>query len=264
MWEFTAGLREFSPEDLRVMQGTYDAAVLELDGLFGQLLDSLAAHGDLGNTVVILTSDHGELLGEKHMLDHQFSLHGALTKVPLVIRFPDRFEPGREPRPVSTLDLYPTVLELASIDVPEGGPGRSTQSLLRPKETRPRLSEYTAANTKTLRVLIDNHPGFDVRPFERQLRALQDGDSKFVWSSDGRHELYDLDRDPDELNDRAEGDPAAAQQMQKRLDAFLADLGGLGLQRDEAPMPSQEHREMLESLGYGVSGESENDDRPKD
>lgn len=263
MWEFTAGLREFSAEDLRVMQGTYDAALLELDGLFAQLLTSLAAHGDLDNTVVILTSDHGELLGEKHMLDHQFSLHGALTNVPLVIRFPDRFAPGRETRPVSTRDLYPTVLELASIEVPGGGSERSSQSLLRPRERRARLSEYTAANTKTLRVLVDKHPGFDIEPFERQLRALRDGDSKFIWSSDGRHELYDLARDPGEVHDRAEGDPASTQRMQERLDAFLAHLDGLGFQRDEAPVPSQEHREMLESLGYGVSGESENHDRPK-
>ena len=139
--------------------------------------------------------------------------------------------------------------------------GRPARSLLRPEEDRSRLSEYTAANTKTLRVLVDKHPGFDIEPFERRLRALREGDSKFIWSSDGRHELYDLARDPGELHDRAAGNPEASRQMQGRLDAFLGQLEGLERQRGDAPMPSLEHREMLESLGYGVSGESESDDQ---
>ena len=259
MWEFTTGLRDFSPEELRAMQGTYDAAVLELDELFSQLLGSLAAKGDLENTVVILTADHGELLGENHMLDHQFSLHRALVNVPLVIHFPSRFPPGREARPVSNMDLYPTILELASAGVSDGGPARSAQSLLRPADSRARLSEYTAANTKTLRVLAEKHPDFDVVPYERSLRALYAGDSKFVWSSDGRHELYDLAVDPGESDDRALREPRKVEQMHDRLAAFMSNLGGSDREPGEAPMPSKAHREMLESLGYGDSGELEND-----
>lgn len=262
MWEFTTGLREFSPEDLRAMQGTYDAAILELDELFGELLDSLEALGEMENTVVILTADHGELLGENHMLDHQFSLHGALTRVPLVVHFPEKFVPGRERLPVSNLDLHPTVLELASVE-PGAGAGRSAESLLRPKQVRSRLSEYTAANTKTLRVLVENHPGFDVEPYRRTLRALHEGESKFVWSSDGRHELYDLAGDPGERTDQAMSHPGKRKQMQARLETFLAELSAVERSPEKVPMPSKAHREMLESLGYGDSeGSEEGNDAP--
>ena len=152
-------------------------------------------------------------------------------------------------------------MELASVEVPDDLRGRPARSLLRPEDSRTRLSEYTAANTKTLRVLVDKHPDFDIEPFERELRALREGDAKFIWSSDGRHELYDLARDPGENDDRAAGDPVEARQMQERLEDFLARLGGMERARDEAPMPSREHQEMLESLGYGVSGDSETHDR---
>jgi arylsulfatase A-like enzyme len=99
-WEYTFGLRELPPEQIQAKGATYDATLTELDELFYDLLQSLEAGGYLENTVVVLTADHGEQLGEHHMFDHQYSLFDTVLRVPLVISDPSRFEPGRDPRPV--------------------------------------------------------------------------------------------------------------------------------------------------------------------
>jgi arylsulfatase A-like enzyme len=68
-WAYCFGLYEYDPRDLEVLRGIYDAALLELDGLFAGLMRTLDERGLTGETVVILTADHGEHLGEHHLLD---------------------------------------------------------------------------------------------------------------------------------------------------------------------------------------------------
>ena len=106
MWEYTFGLREYSDDEIRLTRATYDATLLELDELLRDLLEALRETGHLDDTVVILTSDHGEQLGEHHMLDHQYSVYQTLLRVPLIVRAPGRLAagpgaaPGDELRPV--------------------------------------------------------------------------------------------------------------------------------------------------------------------
>ncbi|MFP6562984.1 MAG: sulfatase-like hydrolase/transferase [Myxococcota bacterium] len=249
MWEYTTGLRDLDARDLRAIQGTYDAAILELDGLFADLLDSLEAHGDLENTMVILTADHGELLGENHMLDHQFSLHGALVRIPLVIHFPARFEPGVETRPVSNMDLYPTLLEVAGVEA--GASNSKAVSLLNPPPQRARLAEYTAANLRTLRTLAEVHPEFDPAPFGRTLKALYVEGWKLLRSSEGEFELFDLEADPSEEVDVFARETERGRVLQQRLEALVVELGSAPTRSPEGLLaPTAEKREMLESLGY--------------
>lgn len=256
VWEYTTGLREFSPKELEIMAGTYDAAILELDELFGELLATLSNQGDLDNTVVILTADHGELLGENHMLDHQYSLHEALVRIPLVISYPERLRPGREQRPVSNLDLHPTVLEIAGVVAKPSGSPSLARSLLQPgnpSSSISRVSEYSAANTKPLQGLARSHPEFDLAPFERTLRALYEGDWKYVWASDGKHELYDLARDPREQDDLASNNVAQLRELGTHLDTLMSEVAAGSRPKLGVPTPSLAQREMLKSLGYEES-----------
>jgi arylsulfatase A-like enzyme len=70
VWSYTFGLLEYSEEELEILRATYDAALAELDGLLQELVTTLEERGDLENTIVVLVSDHGEQLGDHHMLDH--------------------------------------------------------------------------------------------------------------------------------------------------------------------------------------------------
>ncbi len=260
MWEYTFGLREYSEEDLSLTRATYDATLRELDDLFAELLEALAQGGHLDDTIVILTSDHGEHLGEQHMLDHQYSLYQPLLRVPLVIHQPGRIEPGRDPRPVVNFDVFPTLLELVGLAAPEGS-GSQAVSLLSPREDRTRLAEDPASSQVAIEQVLAAHPGWDPSPFQRRLRALIDARYKYIWASDGRHELFDLAADPLEtrnlLASRSEVTNALADELARRYAALRHCIVSNDSAQPHAHTPTE--RDMLEALGYLA----EDDDRKR-
>ena len=171
MWEYTFGLRDYTDAELELTRATYDAALLELDELLRDLLGALDDAGYLDDTVVIVSSDHGEHLGEAHMLDHQYSLHQVLLHVPLVVYAPKRMAAGHETRPVATFDLFPSVLELTGVAAPAGLRSRAV-SLLTPQPERRRVAESPATSFVGIAQVKRIHPDFDPTPFQRSLRSL--------------------------------------------------------------------------------------------
>lgn len=254
MWEYTFGLRDYTRAELATTRATYDAALRQLDDLFADLLAALDERGFLEDTVVVLTSDHGELLGEHHMLDHQYALHEPLLRVPLVIHAPGRVEPGREERPVSTLDLFPTLLGLLGLSAPDDGTARD---LLAPDPERRRIAEDPSGARVGLAQVLAAHPGWDPSRFRRSQRALLDGGWKYLWTSDGRDALYDLRADPGELRDRSAEDPERAAQLRAALEAELSALSRCAPTGERGPELSPEEASLLRELGYVAPEERE-------
>jgi len=252
VWTFTTGVAELSEDEIEIARRVYDAAIAELDELFRDLLVELEQRDLLDDTLVILTSDHGELLGEHHMWNHQYALYEELLHVPLILHGPGHVTPGRDPRPVMNLDLFRTVLELAGSEVP--GPGARGVSLLAPVASRVRLSEYTHPAGLFLELVKRKHPEFDEALFDRSLRALRSGGLKYIWASDGRHELYDLGRDPGEGDDLAAARRAQAERLGEELHR-LTEAGAAAKGTAEAAQFDAQTRVMLEALGYAADGE---------
>jgi arylsulfatase A-like enzyme len=253
MWAYTFGLKEYTEEELEIMAATYDATLAELDDLFQSLVTTLEARGELDNTVILLTGDHGEHLGEHHMLDHQFSLYNPLVRVPMVLWAPGRVEPGRDGRPVANFDAFPTVLELAGVDLPEGLQ-TTTVSLLSPQEDRPLLSELPATFTEPFLPVAESYPEFDPNRWKRRLRAFQYGDYKLIWSDTGDHELYDISSDRLEVNDLFESDPERAQALLAELDRFVALMQDPAEHSGTRGSVDPKYLQMLRDLGYVSDG----------
>jgi arylsulfatase A-like enzyme len=256
MWTYTFGLAEYSELDLELMARTYDATLTELDDLFAHLLESLEARGHLENTVIILTADHGEHLGEQHMLDHQYSLYAPAINVPLAIRYPARIEPGRDARPVMNFDIFPTVLDLAAVELPANLVTHS-RTLLDPAATRVRISEYPAVFKGPQHEVQGKNPGWDPAPFARRLRTFHEHPYKLIWGEDGRHELYDVVRDPLEQQDLVGQRPRLAKRMVESLDSYMAGLSTEVHKRTVPPKLSLQQREMLKGLGYVLDDDGE-------
>ncbi len=256
MWSYTFGLFDYSEEELELMSRTYDATLVELDDLFAHLLGSLEARGYLKNTAVILTSDHGEHLGEQHMLDHQYSLYAPVINVPLAIHYPARIEPGRDARPVMNFDIFPTILDLAGLEPPAGLVTRS-RSLLEPAAERIRVAEYPAVFEKPQRAVRKKHPAWDPAPYARRLRAYHERSYKLIWGEDGRHELYELASDPLEERDLVDDRPELAKHMTESLDRYMAELDVEHRERSAPPELPTEQREMLRGLGYVLDEDTE-------
>lgn len=257
MWSYVFGLRDYTPKQLKIMSSTYDATLTELDLLFSNLLTSLEEQGVLDNTVIILTADHGEHLGEHHMLDHQYSLYRPLINVPLVIHYPKRFAAGRDTNPVMNFDLFPTVLELAGVDSKiDGNRESSAKSLLHPDPNRQRMSQYPSVFTDPIPAVQKHFPNWDPTPFRNLLYALQEGRYKILCGKPSGPELYDVEIDPGEIMDQTKYDPDRVAAMSQSLHDFLSATHAYQGSDAEAAELSPEHRQRLEALGYLIGDEA--------
>jgi arylsulfatase A-like enzyme len=252
---FNFRLKEFPAEKIETIRTLYDASILELDDHFHRLLQRLEELERLDNAVVILTSDHGEHLGDHHMFDHQLSVYESLMRVPLVIWSPGRVTPGRDRRPVMLQDLFPTILELAGVE-PPSGPYSEAVSLLTPLEQRSRIGECPAPPADPYSSVKRVAPDFDPSPWNRTLRAFYEGRYKLIWGSDGRHELYDIVADPEETRGLHQQQPETVSRLAAELETRIQKLKR-AVDTQPAPRLSPEQLSRLEALGYvGGSDES--------
>ncbi len=222
--KFVAGQLELDADARQMMVDYYDGEISFLDGYIGRLLDELEADGHLENTLIVIVSDHGEHLTDHGLMGHGMSMYESLLHVPLILYHPKHFAGGqRVSQMVQTTDLFPTVLEMLGLDrksVPNHLLGRPLQPDLVQANPRPfAVTEYLAPNLRRFKRVC---PGFDTTPFDRKLRALRRSDGKkLIWASNGKHELYDLTRDPDELDNLASKNPALLQEMLSQLENGL-------------------------------------------
>ena len=107
-----------TPEAIEYLKAAYLAEVAWTDHLIGRLFDRLEDRGLLDDSLVILTADHGELLGEGGYVSHGARLDPELVEIPMIVRWPGQTEGGRDGRLVSLVDLFPTVLAAAGIEAP--------------------------------------------------------------------------------------------------------------------------------------------------
>jgi arylsulfatase A-like enzyme len=161
--------------------------------------------------------------------------------------------------PVSNFDVFPTLLELAGIEPPPGLDSKAV-SLLDPIPDRWRLAEYPSDFEKPLRNVGGSYPEWDPTPFRRRLTGLFDEEYKLIWSSDGRHELYHLGRDPDELDDLAAAEPEKLVEMLGRLGEVLTTLELIDNPGAPKPELPEEQKQRLEALGYFGDDEDSEDD----
>ena len=174
---------EITPDDVRRARRAYFGAISYLDHRIGRLLEALERFDRLGNTVIVLTSDHGDLLGERGLWYKMHFFEWAV-RVPLIVRAPS-LRPRRVMPPVSLLDLAPTLIELGGGTAAPGalGEGVSLVPWLHGTDgsVRPVLAEYTAEGALA------------------PILMVLDGDLKLIWSEADPPLLYDLAGDPDEL-----------------------------------------------------------------
>jgi arylsulfatase A-like enzyme len=148
-------------------------------------------------------------------------------------------------------DAFPTVLELAGVSLPQS-PRTRAASLLAPMDGRLRFAEEPEHSRVAIRRVQERHPHWDPSPFQRRLRTLVDADTKYVWGSDGRHALYDLEQDPWETRNLLESRPGLAQALEEQLAGYYATLAHCTPpgHADEMEGTTPEERRMLRALGY--------------
>ncbi len=185
----------------------YAGEVAYVDSLLGKLLDFLDSHGLSDSTVVIVTADHGESLGEHGESTHSFFLYQSTLHVPLLIRAPSLPGGRRVSSLVRIIDVAPTALEILGVPAPASIEGVSFLSAT--GEVRDRDVE-AYAETFVPRL---NH-GWS------ELRSLRRRNWKLILAP--RSELYDLDSDPLEARNRIQEERGPADALREKLDELVA------------------------------------------
>ena len=203
---------------LAILTSLYDGEIAYVDAMLGKLFTALRERRLLDDTIVVVTSDHGEHLGEHHLLEHKFSIYEPLLRVPLILRAPGRVAAGaRIATPVALAGLFGTILDLTGV-------GRGTSGAL-PARDVPGVAPVPVVSEMEfprifLEVMRNRFPGWDTRKFERSLTALRRGNYKLIAGSDGSAALFDLATDPGEENDLAASRPALVAELQGLLADF--------------------------------------------
>jgi arylsulfatase A-like enzyme len=199
-------------EQARGAVGRYEAALRYLDSHIGHLLQELEADGVLDNTVVIITSDHGEEFGEHGLRWHGHSLYLPALHVPLVISWPRGVPAGvRVGREVTLQDVAATVLDLTSRRgvsrvAPQSGSSEPGTGQLVPGHSLARFWEANAAAgrvTPVISTLQLDRNGVERWSGSRRLASVVLDGQHYIRYERGIEELYDLGTDPGETRDLA-------------------------------------------------------------
>jgi arylsulfatase A-like enzyme len=208
----------------------YDAEILYMDEQVGRLLRELRERGLYENTLVIVTADHGELLGDYGTWGHERYLWEPLVRVPLVVKPAGPRRSGRRERmPTSVVDILPLVLGAVGLDPPAG-----LQGYARRPASEPLLAEVSPMSA---------------RGATGHWRALWRGSVKAMSNSLGESYLFDLEQDPGESENLAARDPAGAERSLAEL-ARAFDALPEAAEPEAATAVDPEALEALRELGY--------------
>jgi arylsulfatase A-like enzyme len=227
------GTVEPTPELGRDLRDLYDGEVAANDASFGRLLDELETRGELENTVIIFTSDHGEAFGEHGNWTHGLDLANEVLSIPLVLRLPGGAGAGqRVPTTVQHIDLLPTILGLCGVDPPRNLTGEQLVD---------RSGAVRVRDGRTIYAYLDY--------WGRTGASAQAGGWKLIQPMTpefgSKTVLFDRTDDRVEEHDVAEQRPVRAGWLLARLTGAL-QIEGAGV----AAEVDADTRAQLEALGY--------------
>jgi len=235
--------------DLRHILALYDGEILFVDDYIGQVIRELKRNGFEENTLVVVTSDHGDEFFEHRGKGHGHTLFDEVIKVPLIMRLPGRIPPGsRVESQVRQVDIMPTILGLVGRpELAKGSDGLDLTAWLVTGEEPPR-------RTATSRLLHANGEYVSIRTNASKLLVHRSGTTEEVT-------LFDLKTDPAEKNPVFRGRQEAqafetAGEFTELWRALMASSGAderrtnASRGRGSEPVLSEELREQLRSLGY--------------
>jgi arylsulfatase A-like enzyme len=233
------------------MRALYEGDISYLDEKLGDMLNFLRNANVLDNTLLILTSDHGENFGEHDLIEHQFCLYNSLLHVPLILRYPPKMRPGtRQDQAVSTASLFLTIADLLNIAESREFKNAEIYSLLNFPLDSPVYAEYENPKGMLSGVIGDEAPAdFNFSQFDRALRCIYVSENKFIWASDGRFELYSVKNDWGENQNLLNPQDGEIEPFNGLLWSWHKNLWRPEFLRDDKKA-SKEAVEALKALGY--------------
>ncbi|MCC6456192.1 MAG: sulfatase [Caldilineaceae bacterium] len=230
---FNSGRRQVSDLHREIWQTLYNAALIHVDREVGRFLKAIPQRQ---NSVIAITADHGEMLGEyRDIVGHTLTLHDNITHVPLIVHHPHYPAGLQVERVVQNLDLYASVLEWAAVPT-EFVPSVQLQ--------RPSLSQAVANAQQRggyafaeedytdsydlLAGLRGANPSMNPKQYPQRQVSIRSATHKYVWCNDRSSEFYNLEADPGERNNLVNtndaGEKTILRELQDALSSWQSSL----------------------------------------
>ncbi len=223
----------------RFRDDLYAGEIAYVDDCIGKVVAKLKSRGWYDSTLLIITSDHGEMLEEHNEHSHGYFIYESAIKVPLIIKEPGQKRSRKIAETVGLIDVMPTVLSYAGIKTPAVVQGEDLSCYGgREQETAGQRSIYCESL-------------FSTRYFCNPLLGVVSGSWKYIETT--RPELYDVGIDRGETNNLVEQEPQRAKEMRSRLKILLAN-SARAAQQSGRRKQSVADQVRLESLGYVGGG----------
>lgn len=224
------GSTKATPECLAHLFNLYDGNLRAADDAVGTILEALRSRPRWRNTVVLVTSDHGEAFLEHGRMTHNSTLYSEMLHVPFVLRMPPGFDISKidTQRLVTLADIAPTLLSAAGLNLPHSA---DSANLLAPNQFNG--DRFMVARTTTSRPLLG-------------LRTLK---WSLMLNGTGAGALYDLSTDPEELDNLSARQPARYIGLGRVLTHRIGMPPRIVISTESAPITDDE-RSLLETLGY--------------
>jgi arylsulfatase A-like enzyme len=231
--------RPFPHEKVTLLTNQYDTAIRYLDAILEDLIGALEEMGLYDDTMIVITSDHGEFLGERDLIDHGRDVYEGVLWVPLIIKYPGQRVGKVDDSLVTGADIPHLILQRF------------------PKEIRKRtLISFPNAPDRQLAIAEkyyvhgDNFSkAYERERFDQVRTAIYAGSYKYIHDSKGNHELYDLAEDPSESNNLYSSKPDVVQKLEERWQRLRSER-----EEDMDPRavrePNQQEIDSLRALGY--------------
>ncbi|SFK97368.1 Arylsulfatase A [Paenibacillus sp. 1_12] len=182
-------IQDFTWEEWAPIVARYYGVISQADDAIGKVLQELEQSNAADRTIVIFTSDHGDMCGSHRMIDKHYVLYDDVVKIPLIIKYPGMTGQGRvcEQFVYNMLDLPPTLLEDLQLPIPTFFHGSSLMPLLNQEPVPDWRKE-----------VVSTYNGQQFGLYTQ--RMLRTDSWKYIWNTTDIDELYDLEQDPHELN----------------------------------------------------------------
>lgn len=228
--DMVGGVRTISEREREHLTSQYDGGIAYLDSQIGELIRHMKSEGQFENTLIVITSDHGEALGEHDLLEHSVeSIYQMHVHVPLIVKYPNQKAGRVIDTPASQIDVLPEVLAAVAIK-----PGAYIQGV--------RLSEVEKAGPRDL--FTECFSGGRLNP----KRAIIRWPLKWIESRQGAKELYDISKDRNEEKNLRDDHPAEAEALAAALSEWRKSAPRR--QEPQEKILDEETIRRLKSLGY--------------
>jgi len=254
--EYRSHPESVSQSHLKLLNILYDACIATVDRALARLLKIVTSRPHNDNTLLIITSDHGECLGEHGLLNHWLSVNDVLLKVPLILFYPSGISSPKRIQPqIQQHDLFYTILDAIHYNGTEIKPDLiSARSLLSAIEGKVPFPEYTYAEHAYPKMNLEHirkyNPSFQNGKLVCAKQAIRSNEFKFINYESGLEELFDLNNDPGETKSVLDQNQTETTRLKNQLKKMRSEL------QKAAPSatPQQEFDEItktkLQDLGY--------------